>query len=708
MAQDSPRNPGYDNGVDNVSSSTSQLSHKTTGLSNKLTSVLAASFADSEIREALSELDGRHILNTAALRRRMRTDLQKEVIDCNGDIVKELGLVAVTLKRVGSTIARLDKLCEDERKAIAAAQRETAPILEETAILVSQRNEVENKSTLLKALNRHFGLTEDERDVLATLSFSVDERFFSLLSKLKRIHADCETLLGSDDQQLGMELMERSSKELDSAFQKLFKWIKREFEGLDLENPRMSISIRRALRVLAERPSLFEACLDHFAEAREHNLSEAFYAARTGFSTQNDDRTAKPMEYYAHDSVRFVGDMLAWTHSAAVSERESLEVLFISEGDEMAAGIRAGLDSEPWHESSDGRTDFDGRAALKQLVNRDMAGVTRALRQRIEQVIRGDEDAVLAYRIAHLIGFYCITFERLLGAGADLTHMLSALQDGAMSRFRSLVSENAQALPIKISAGVLVLPEDLSAPGFLIDAMSLLQQIMKTFDTSFVSAGSREAEFDSTLDLCLEPYIKACAALSSSTDGALHDPSSSIFMSNVLRIVMPVLARYEFTSAKLETYRARARAVQEGLVEHQFDFLMQHSGLRPLHEALMSLSLEDASDIARLATLESCKPSQLAAASKALDEFLPDALVEAQEQLQLLQDKSTAEAATNEAAGRFCEVFDQIEERLVAADAMALGELGDDDSKREPTNGQKPRLKDLFPRTGAELRVLLS
>jgi len=67
---------------------------RSSALSNRLTSVLSASYADSDIRDALETLDLRGIHNTADTRRQLRLDVQKEVIDCNGEIVQDFGKVA--------------------------------------------------------------------------------------------------------------------------------------------------------------------------------------------------------------------------------------------------------------------------------------------------------------------------------------------------------------------------------------------------------------------------------------------------------------------------------------------------------------------------------------------------------------------------------------------------------------------------------------
>jgi hypothetical protein len=58
-----------------------------------------------------------------------------------------------------------------------------------------------------------------------------------------------------------------------------------------------------------------------------------------------------------------------------------------------------------------------------------------------------------------------------------------------------------------------------------------------------------------------------------------------------------------------------------------------------------------------------------------------------------------AREITEEAADKFCDDFEQVEEKLIAADEL-LEEV-DDESAPEP-------LRALFPRTSGEIRVLLS
>lgn len=86
--------PAAQNGMAPASPSIGAASRGANALSSRITSVLSASYADLEIRDALETLDTREVQNTAETRRQIRLDVQKEVIQCNGEIVKDFGDVA--------------------------------------------------------------------------------------------------------------------------------------------------------------------------------------------------------------------------------------------------------------------------------------------------------------------------------------------------------------------------------------------------------------------------------------------------------------------------------------------------------------------------------------------------------------------------------------------------------------------------------------
>ena len=583
---------------------------------------------------------------------------------------------------------------EDIQQHLAASKKETGPALEEASALFSQKDEVETKQVLLGAMKKHFVLSDDALEHLTSLNSGVDDEFFALLYRLKRIHADCQVLLGAENQQLGLELMEQSSRQLESAYQKLSRWIQGVFKTFDLENPRINASIRQALRVLAERPQLFHSCLDSFAEARERNLSDAFYAALTGSSTQTDDQTTKPMEYYAHDSLRFIGDILAWTHSATVSERESLEVLFIAEGDQMAKGIQAGIENEPWH--GENAEAFDGKKSLEQLVNRDLAGVSKALHQRIEQAIKSDEDPVLAYKIANLVSFYCTTFSRLLGSDSALLEMLKVCKDSALRQYRSCTREITNAL----ASGNIAAPPDCDVPEFLSEALNALKDLLKSCDASYSGMESREENFQAILGESLDPFLAICDNVAAQ----IEEPGTSILTVNCHIASKNVLAPWDSTAERIALIDDRLDECAAKLIDYQHAFFLQHSGVHPLLVALAPLT-DSEEDLRSIRKLEPFQAELLTESSEILDDFLPSALMDATENLKRLKDTRMAEDITGEAAIRFCEDFEHLESRIAAVDNLEQPGL---ESGLENGTDKAAPLKSLYPRTSGEIRVLIS
>lgn len=602
------------------------------------------------------------------------------------------------------------------QRQVAAARQENLPVLDEASALLKEKDDVEKKKQLLIAFNKHFVLPEEDLMVLTATTQAINAHFFAVLERTKQIHADCQILLGSENQRLGLELMEQTSRQLNSGYQKLHRWIQKEFKALDLENPQINAFIRRSLRTLAERPALFENCLESFSEARRHVLTDGFYNALTG-SSANNDPTMKPIEFHAHDALRYTGDILAWAHSATVSERESLQSLFISEGDEMAKGIRAGRQSEPWS-AIDGES-FDGRKALDGLVNGNMTGVARALRQRIEQAVQSQDDSVTVYKIANLISFYRVTLTKLLGPDSSIMEALSALEDVAMCQFKALQSDQTATVQAEFTQA----PSDLSVPDILEEALTQVKALMKSYESSLTPVDSRENDFKPILSQTLNPVLDSCDSLAKD----LGTPAIDIFLLNCYDSARSTLQPFDFTQWLVGQIDQVVASSTSNLIDYQHAFFLHVSGLHSLLTALTPLTSSD-EDLLQMPHLAPFQPAALMAASQTLDEFLPSALIDALENLKRLNDTKLAGDVTSEAADRFCADFEFVETRLAAVDETVAaqeerGGSDDDDHEddgeenRRGTNSVKVQrdeendkvpLRSFYPRTSGDIRVLLS
>lgn len=608
------------------------------------------------------------------------------------------------------------------RKHIVLARQDTAPVLEEASALMSQKQEAETKQHLLDAFTKHFIVSEDELLTLTSVEEPINDEFFDVLARVKQVHRDCEALLGAENERLGLELMEKSSRSLNSAYQKLYRWIQKEFKSLNLEDPRISSTIRRALRVLAERPSLFHSCLDFFAEARDYVLSDAFHYALTD-AVSGRDSAVKPIEFSAHDPLRYIGDMLAWVHSTTVSEREALEALFIADGDELARGIQAGLSSEPWARiDEDEEITFDGQKALSDLVSRDLIGVARSLRQRVELVIQGHDDPVTCYRVINLLSFYQTTFSKLMGPNSNLAELLQALEKFTLGHFETIMRDEIGN--ISTDQAALTAPEDLSAPQFLQDSLEVLTSLMKTHEASLGTEDpngtpeNKENKFTPVLYAALDPFFniaKSCA------DELPNSTARAIYLTNIHITTRSSISPYPFAAAThLSPLSSAISTLRVDLLEIQHRYLLDASGLQVLLTSLQPFSDRSASgtkeqDIAAIATLPEFQPEALIAISQQLDDFLPSALMDATDNLKRIQSASFVKSVTEEAVEAFCRDFEFVEGMVIGADegrnvGEATGAVKEDHEGEESDEEeeQERSLRRLFPRTTGEIRVLLS
>ena len=567
---------------------------------------------------------------------------------------------------------------------VVAAHNQTSPALSEATSLLEQQKQVEMKQDILVAFKKNFIMSEDELAALTLTAEPVDDIFFTALAKAKKISKDCEILLGMEKQTLGLELMEQTSKNINLGFQKLYRWVQREFKTLNLENPQMNSSIRRALRVLAERPSLFQNCLDFFAEARERILSDSFYVALTGASASGvEDPSIKPIDMTAHDPLRYVGDMLAWVHSATVSEREALEVLFVAEGEELAKGLKSGRDAEIWRlvadEDDEVEADYNALKALSDLVDRDISGAARVLRQRVEQVIQANEEIIPAYKLANLINFYLVTFQKLLGPKSNLVELMEGLETEALRQFRALIRDHIAALQGEFQQA----PSDLGPPGFLHDSLNQLEAISKTFDTSLSADEDRSSEFENVLAEAFEPFMAGCENMAKT----MQSRNGAIFLINCMLCAVSCLRAFDFTQQRAQKLREKVSHEAKRLVDSQYSFFRQGSGLDLLFTALEAQKAKEPPQLDK---------DGLSQASQRLDDFLPSALMDAMDNLKHLQDSKLSREITEEAVERFCNDFERLEQAVIEED----GESDDEEESGE--------LRSVFPRTTAEIRVLLS
>ena len=190
------------------------------------------------------------------------------------------------------------------------------------------------------------------------------------------------------------------------------------------------------------------------------------------------------------------------------------------------------------------------------------------------------------------------------------------------------------------------------------------------------------------LDACAEGAMQLPDARAGSIYKINYLTTLQLCLRNIISLVPHVQAPLEKVSKELSTLRDR-------MIESITTSLLEDSGVSGvLQETDMRRELEPR----RQWLLESLED-----AAQKLDDFLASGLMDAQDSQKHIIDKALAKEIVAEAVEKFCTEFDELESMLQLVDE----EIPEIDSS-EGADEEVPMVRDLYPRTGTEVRALLS
>ncbi|CAG8593279.1 16308_t:CDS:10 [Rhizophagus irregularis] len=448
-------------------------------ISQKVSKILLNPIDDVKTKialEALSEFYSNNNNNSLIIRRNLRGNIEQKAIEANRNFLEIFGKITEQLAVIESEVKSMNTFCNEIEKSLESANRQIAVLLEQSDSLKSQR----------------FTLSEKEVTVITSPNSIIGQEFFDALKHLQQIHGDCDTLLITENQRAGLEIMERMNSYQEVAFDKLYRWTQTETRTLGQESLEVPITMRQALKALKQRPVLFQSCLEELVHIRRNAVSRAFMDALV---RGGQGGTPKPIEIHSHDPLRYVGDMLAWVHQAVAGEKEFLESLFEPEPNSNNEFIQEEVIAR---ESDD--------IIIQDLLDRDLDGTCRPLMTRVEQVIGSQIGAITGYRILNLIQFYKITIARILGPNANLSNTLEDITEIASRVFFNILNAQAEQLLRYIQTP----SSDLSPPPAVKEVVLQLKAIMASYETSLITASEKEKDFKSILDAILDPLFQMC------------------------------------------------------------------------------------------------------------------------------------------------------------------------------------------------------
>ncbi|EPS73061.1 hypothetical protein M569_01689 [Genlisea aurea] len=466
------------------------------GLSRKLKKVLDTRTDTPDLLSSLNTLSKFYTENTAHGRRNLRSTIEKRGLSINEEFLAASSSAQQVLDQVEEEVDALAKCCDLIAQALSNCNVTTGDIISTTERLKQELETTTQRQEIVSCFLRDYQLSSDEINALREEDLS--ENFFKALAHVHEIHANCKVLLRTHHQRAGLDLMDMMAMYQEGAYERLCRWVQVECGKLgDIDNPEVSELLKTAVRCLKARPVLFKYCAEEVVANMRHNtLFRKFISALT---RGGPGGLPRPIEVHAHDPLRYVGDMLGWLHQALASERE-LVLALLDPDSTVETGPIAHRFSKP-SESDDKKAESD----LKFVLDRIFEGVCRPFKARVEQVLQSKPNLIISYKLSNTLEFYSHTISDLLGYGTALSNTLSSLKDASQKTFFDMLKTQGE----KLLRYPHIVAVDLSPPPALKEGVSVLLELIDTYDSMMVSMSGKKPSFDPVVSALLDPIIQA-------------------------------------------------------------------------------------------------------------------------------------------------------------------------------------------------------
>ena len=525
---------------------------------------------------ALSEILplGAHGATTSSVN--LRATVERRGLALNERFLDESMRARTKLSQVEATLEALDGARERMRTALETSKQKTSSLLRETARAKEELSVIESRRELVNSFAVDFQLTKAHVDALTTVENASGENtegastaataaptlpsvFFQALERVKVIQGNCAKLANTDQQRAGLELMDVMTSYMETAHEKMRRWVVAKCRLLAEEDDFVTEGDERALRkamsALRLRPTLFKACVEEVTRTRHNALFRRFITALT-----RGGAGTKPIEVHAHDPLRYAGDMLSWVHQAVAGEKEFCGVIFT---DEAIEG------------------DQDAFDPSKEMLSKVFDAICRPLKVRVEQILASasalEGGVMTAYKLANLLPFYRNLLGELLERDATITKTVSDLCESAKTSFADAVAQHgAKYRKLSLAPNALAGEDAFSPPAVLREGVASAIELLESVATSSSTASGSDAEARELLALgvngVIDPIVGAVeAAASRATEQARSVIGSSgpkwsghAFALNCLHAIREPLRSHAVAAAKVdELSRAIAKRVSD-------------------------------------------------------------------------------------------------------------------------------------------------
>ncbi|QPG74967.1 hypothetical protein FOA43_002306 [Brettanomyces nanus] len=578
-------------------------------LENRLSRVLNQNNYDSTLRQSLSMIEKRlnREENTSEAeadnyqyitspgtqglisRRKLRDNIEEDILKQHYLTLRGFQPIAEKLEYLRNDLADMNSCYGDLNQQLRSIIDSSQGVRHNMAEETKQRDVISIKKNLLSSFKANFTLNQYEEHYL--MNEGIDEEYFNLLSKVSRIHSNCDILLSMNNDKLGVSIMTQMARIIDIATDRMASYLKKNLNSTYQEDTvnrdsRTISSLQRALIYIRKNSmEKFNGVVADLVENRSRLLSEEFDNQLKGYSeaaqTQEDSRenfqrtskktSRKTLFMSPYDTKRFASDMLAYVHSVIVNELEMAESLFNFDQAEVE--------------------NKDLLLVIKSVGNKVIDSLSLPLRASLEGILRQEAKPGVVIELYQLLDLYHMMYSKLIDVSkSELLNTLVHLKIEAKDRLFNMI--HVRLKDLKVESGAEEIDDDfLGLPDWLIDFYSNFLVIFEGDDGDML-LGMDKDQRNKVESLIVDEPLKILEEQVKKLK--LSRRSKLIFEINCIDFLYSKIEVISRLSKKTEEISEKLQVLVKELSDNLFDDLLKHSGLFDIYNLVnMIFALED-------------------------------------------------------------------------------------------------------------------
>ncbi|XP_047545261.1 conserved oligomeric Golgi complex subunit 6 [Vanessa atalanta] len=490
--------------------------------------------------EALYTVSGLCSSNSSYTRRVLVNEIEKKDLLVNKTILNEYNKVKDKLQVLIDSLNSVDIAVKDMSNRLHESKTKTHHIIAQTTKLKDERKKTKKKLMWVDAFVKNFQLSPEQNKNLFNLS-PLTPDFFNSLAHIEKLNNNCRALVKCWYQTPAFDIMETVGLQQEAAIEKLYHWTIG--ACLIVDSPNNAL-VPKALAKFENRQVLFSNIIDEYCNARKATVVQLFIDVLT----KGGENGSKPIEFYANDAKRYIGDILAWVYQIIPIEKENLSILlkYCSMPDK----------------------DIKITEALTSILE----ALCPLLKVRAELILNPDKDPLVLWAITNLIIYYKDIIQLVIAKG----HMIDTFDELSKKSEEIFLVTLDSKIQKELSHGVKAPPSDLNPSVVVTDLVSFLRDLMNV--TNNTNYTDKKIIITHILDPLLHAINETACHLSS-TD-------MSVYTLNCIYHIQCTLSLYAILDEYNERLQAQSEAQVDTLTSEQASFLVANLNMGPIYTIL--------------------------------------------------------------------------------------------------------------------------